>query len=74
MEGDTEFFDHLLAKRGSTPWGKQRGMPPEAVARQIVRAMERRQREIFPNWRTRLLVLVNRLCPGLVDRWMNRYG
>ncbi|TWU28067.1 SDR family NAD(P)-dependent oxidoreductase [Bythopirellula polymerisocia] len=71
---DTEFFDHLLAKSDSLPWGKQKGIPPEAVARQVVRAMQLRRTEIYPNWRGRLLVAVNRWVPKLVDRIMNRFG
>jgi short-subunit dehydrogenase len=71
---DTDFFDHLLAKSGSLPWGKQKGIPPAAVARQIVRAIELRRTEIYPNWRGRLLVAVNRWAPRLVDRAMNRFG
>ncbi|MCG8449874.1 MAG: SDR family NAD(P)-dependent oxidoreductase [Pirellulales bacterium] len=71
---ETEFFDHLISKADSLPWGKQRGVPPEKVARQIVRAIQRGQREIYPNWRGRLLGLANRCFPGLVDRVMNRFG
>jgi short-subunit dehydrogenase len=71
---DTEFFDHLLVKADSLPWGKQKGIPPDAVARQIVRAIELRRTEIYPNWRGRLLVAVNRWAPRLVDRVMNRFG
>ena len=71
---ETEFFDHLIARAGSTPWRKQRGIPPEKVARQIVQALERRKHESYPNWRGRLLVLLNRVCPGLVSRAMRRYG
>jgi hypothetical protein len=37
-----------------------------------VHALERGQREIFPNWRGRALVLANRLLPGLIDRIMTR--
>jgi hypothetical protein len=33
-----------------------------------------RRHEIYPNWRGRLLVWLNRCCPRLVDRWMSRYG
>jgi short-subunit dehydrogenase len=69
---DTEFFDHLLARRASPPWGKSRGVPASEAARQIVEQLERGRREIFPNWRGRLLVLANRLAPGLVDRVMKR--
>lgn len=71
---DTEFFEHLLAKSDSLPWGKQKGISPAAAARQIVRAIELRRTEIYPNWRGRLLVAVNRWAPRLVDRMMNRFG
>ena len=71
---DTEFFEHLLAKSDSLPWGKQKGISPATAARQIVRAIELRRTEIYPNWRGRLLVAVNRWAPRLVDRMMNRFG
>ena len=71
---ETDFFDHLITKADTTPWGKQRGIPPEKVADQIIRALQRRKTEIYPNWRGRLLVLLNRFFPRLVDRIMRRYG
>jgi short-subunit dehydrogenase len=71
---DTDFFSHLLATSDSLPWGKQKGISPAAAARQIVRAIELRRTEIYPNWRGRLLVAVNRWAPRLVDRVMNRFG
>lgn len=71
---DTDFFDHLLTKTDSLPWGKQKGIAPEAVARQVRRAMQLRRTEIYPNWRGRLLVAVNRWVPGLLDRVMKRFG
>jgi short-subunit dehydrogenase len=71
---DTEFFEHLIAESEKLPWGQQQGVPAEAVAAQIVRAIQRRRHEITPNWRGRLLVLLNRFSPRLVDRVMNRYG
>lgn len=71
---DTEFFDHLVGSDQPMPWGKQKGISPEKAARQIVRAMRHRRHEIYPNWRGRLLVWLNRCCPGLVDRLMSRYG
>jgi short-subunit dehydrogenase len=70
---ETDFFDHLVAKRAEVPWNS-RGVSPESVARQTVRAMEKGRREIFPNWRGRALVLANRTFPGVVDRVMKRYG
>ncbi len=71
---DTPFFDHLLAKNEKLPWGEQQGVPAEQVAAQIIRAIEHRRHEIFPNWRGRLLGLLNRFSPRLVDRLMDRYG
>lgn len=71
---DTEFFDHLISKQGKLPWGKQKGISPQAVGRQVVRAIQRRHTEIFPNWRGRSLVLANRWFPRLVDRVARRYG
>lgn len=71
---DTEFFDHLVAKRAEMPWKAGKGLPPAVVAEQIVRAVERGRREVFPNWRGRALVVANRLFPGAVDGWMKRYS
>jgi short-subunit dehydrogenase len=65
---ETEFFEHLLAKREKLPWGNAVGIPAAVVAEQTVRALERGRREIFPNWRGRAMVVANRLFPGLVDR------
>ncbi len=70
---DTEFFDHLVAKRADLPWANSKGIPAAVVAEQTVRALERGRREIFPNWRGRALVIANRLFPGLVDRVMSGY-
>lgn len=71
---DTEFFEHLVAARGAPPWKSGPAIAPEAVAQQVARAIERGRREIFPNWRGRVLVGVNRLMPRLVDRLLERYG
>jgi short-subunit dehydrogenase len=65
---ETEFFEHLVAKREKLPWAKAVGISAAAVAEQTVRALERGRREIFPNWRGRAMVVANRLFPGLVDR------
>ena len=65
---ETEFFDHLVAKRADLPWGESTAIPAAAVAEQTVRALERGRHEIFPNWRGHALVAANRLFPGLVDR------
>ena len=69
---ETDFFNHLLARRTASPWGKSKAITPAAVAEQTVRALERGRREIFPNWRGRALVLASRLVPGVVDRALKR--
>ena len=71
---ETPFFDRLLVKRAEPPWGDAKGIPAAAVAEQTVRALERRRREVFPNWRGRALVLANRAFPGVVDWAMGRLG
>lgn len=71
---DTEFFDHLVSRQGATPWPEQKGVPAAAVAEQVVAAISRGRAEVFPNWRGRSLVMLNRVAPRLVDRVMNRYG
>jgi short-subunit dehydrogenase len=71
---ETEFFEHLVAKRADLPWGESTAIPAAAVAEQTVRALERGRREIFPNWRGRALVFANRLAPGLVDRVIAKLG
>jgi len=71
---DTEFFDHLISRQQQLPWSEQRGLPADKVAAQIVRGIQRRRFEIYPNWRGRLLVLLTRVAPWLLDRMMNRYG
>jgi len=71
---ETDFFDHLVGRSEPMPWGNRKGITAEQAARQIVRAIRLRRHEIYPNWRGRLLVWLNRCCPGLVDRLMSRYG
>jgi short-subunit dehydrogenase len=71
---DTEFFDHLIDKRGEVPWTQEKGVPAETVARATVRAIERGRREIIPSRRGRLLTRLSRFLPGLLDRVMARYG
>ena len=71
---ETEFFEHVVERRGEIPWKKRRGVSPEYVARRTVRAIRRGRREIVPSGAGRFLVLLQRLSPRLVDRFMARYG
>lgn len=71
---ETGFYRHVINPGEKQPWPQRRGVPAEAVARAVVRAIHRGKHEIIPNTRGRLLVWLNRLAPRLVDRIMERYG
>jgi short-subunit dehydrogenase len=70
----TEHFDALLEGTAELPWGDPPRMPSDKTARLIVRGMERGRHKIVTGWRSRLVMLANRLCPRLVDRVMSRFG
>jgi short-subunit dehydrogenase len=71
---ESEFVGNLIEKQSEMGWPEQPGVPAEFVAAQTVRAMRLGLHEIIPNRRGRLLVWLNRLTPGFLDRWMARYG
>ncbi len=68
----TEFSDSLLEKVSEPAWPEHRRLPPEVVARQTVRAMERGKREIIPYFWARCLVWLDRLCPRAGEWVMSR--
>jgi len=68
----TEFTANLLETVTQPAWPEHRRLGPEVVARQTVRAMERRRREIIPYFWGRCLVWLDRLCPALGERLMKR--
>ncbi len=70
----SEFVANLIEKPSEMGWPEQPAVPAAVVAAQTVRAMRLGLHEIIPNRRGRLLVLLNRLAPRLVDRWMERYA
>ncbi len=71
---ESEHFDVLLEGTAELPWGNPPRQPADEVARTIVRAIQRGRRVVVTGWRGRLLLLANRLVPGIVDRLMARYG
>ena len=71
---ETEFYDQVIHGRGKVPWRKGKGLTSAAVARATIRAMEKRKREIIPNWPGGLLVWANKWCPALIDWWLIRYA
>jgi short-subunit dehydrogenase len=70
---DTEFFQQVLERTSAPQWPEHTAVTAAAVARQTVRAMRRGRHEIIPYRWGKLLVLLNRLSPRLVDRLMARY-
>jgi short-subunit dehydrogenase len=64
---DTGFRGNLIEERFRLAWQRRRGMSADLCARQIVRAMRRRQNEVVITTGARLLVWLNRLAPGLLD-------
>jgi short-subunit dehydrogenase len=71
---ETEHFDVLLEGSPKLPWGDPPRQPADEVARTIVRAIERGKNEIVTGWRGRALLLLNRIAPRILDRFMSRYG
>jgi short-subunit dehydrogenase len=71
---ETEFFDQVLESKGGPKWPEHKAVTAEAVARAVVRAMRRGSHEITPYLWGKLLVLMNRVSPWLVDKLMERYA
>ena len=71
---ETDFYDNAIGGRKPLPWASGGHVSTEHVARATIRAMRSGKREIVPNTQGRMLVWINRLCPSLVDRWMQKYG
>ena len=69
---ESEFLDHLLEERGGAAWRSKRATPAEVVARRTVAAMRRGQRELFPDFNSRIAQWAARLAPGWVERMVSR--
>jgi short-subunit dehydrogenase len=70
----TEFGDNLLSRSYRYGWELGRGLSAERCARQIVQAMRRRRSEVTITASGRLLLVLNRLMPRLVDQVMLWYA
>ncbi|HMQ52936.1 MAG TPA: SDR family NAD(P)-dependent oxidoreductase [Anaerolineae bacterium] len=66
----TRFNDHSL---GGSDLGRGRlaGVPPERVARAILRTIEREPRDVYITLFDRLFVTVSLIWPGLMDRLLS---
>lgn len=69
----SEFFDHALRSCGKAA-SSRRSMTPQQVAQQVVRAMERRRREVILSPGGKALVLADRLFPTTLSRILHRFG
>ena len=63
----TEFFDHLIERKGEPNWRSWGQVTAEYVARKTVQAMRRGDHEVIPSTLGRLVCLANRLFPRLID-------
>lgn len=67
---ESEFQQNLLTTRGESHWPGLPTTPTDAVARQIVRAMERGRKRLFPNWSAQWMYWASRIAPGMLDRFL----
>ncbi len=70
----SDFWDHLVGQNEPPPWSTSGAMPAELAASKIVRAIRAGRRELIPGFKARWFVRAGRLFPGLMDRFMRRYG
>jgi short-subunit dehydrogenase len=68
----TNFSKNMLEQKAKLQMDHLRGMTPEAVARAILRALERGTNEVCLSWAGRLVVWVSRFLPRLADRIARR--
>src|SRR5262249_5586166 len=72
---DTEFFDVMSHETGTTiarTHGPRQHV--DVVADAIARAIARPVPEVYPHFKSRLLVLLNAVAPGVTDRIVKRFG
>ncbi len=70
----TEFFDRVLENTSEPKWPQHGAVTPEHVARVVVQAMRRGKHEVVPFFWGKVLCLLNRLAPWMMDRVMARYA
>ena len=72
---ETEFFDVMTRETGTTitrASGPRQSV--ETVADAIARAVDRPVPELYPHAKSRALVVLNAVAPGLCDRVVKRFG
>jgi len=71
---ESEFFDRVLENKAKLRWRAWGAMPAARVAAKTVRAIQRGRHEIILTPGGKLLVWLDRLCPPLVNRLVERFG
>jgi short-subunit dehydrogenase len=64
----TNFSQNMIENKARVPMDHLRSMTPETVAEKALAAMEKGKHEIILTGKGRMLVLVSRFFPRLVDR------
>jgi len=70
----TEFFDSVLEKTAEPAWPEHAPVTAETVAAATIRAIRRGRHAIIPYRWGKVLYLLHRLSPRLVDSLMARYA
>ncbi len=68
----TDLRANLLHNTGRMKIEFEKGMEPEAVARAILKSLEKNRTEAVVGWEAKWILRLNRWMPRLVDRLMNR--
>lgn len=71
---DTPQFDWVKTNFDRHPQPVPPVFDPEAAARAVVHAASKPRREYWFAWSTARAILLNRMVPGLLDRYLARYG
>lgn len=70
----TEFHDAMRRDFGHAVSGVGPKQTADEVARAVARCVERPRAEVYPHAKSRALVILNALAPGLTDRLVQKYG
>lgn len=71
---DSEFFDQAIEDNTQKNWKQRGAMPPEQVAAKTIRAIKNGKHEIILTHGGRFIVWLDRLAPGIANRFMARFG
>ena len=70
---ETEFFEVVVERTSEPNWPEHKPVSAEVVGRKIVAAIAKRKREITPYFWGKVMILINKISPSLMDRIMRKY-